>query len=282
MKSAIYYFLSFFLVFACQKKEAKPSSRSLYDHAIFAEYLTTLVHDEAKFAEFKRDPFCNILWENLPKEAGDAALNRIKTQFPHLLNKLDALRESDKIGSPRTYHFGTVGSFSPSTLHFVSIAGDLQKRLGGFAEKTIIQVGSGYGGLCKILHTVQSCKSYTLVDLPEQLALAKKYLESFGLTHIIYRTFEDLPKDAEYDCVISDRTFSELNSTYQKLILDRIFANSHAGYILGHVFSKHFGVTVLSINEIKKNFEKSGAFSKWEFQQPTIEKENYFIFWQRS
>lgn len=269
------------LVVGCQKKESKTSPRSIYDQSVFVEMALNAVKDDAQFVSFKRNPFFNLLWENLSKEEGEMWLHLINEQYPFLVDKLDRFAESDRIGSPRIYPFGEAGEFSPSTLRFVAIAGQLQSRIGDWSEKHIIQIGAGYGGLCKILHVISGCASYTIIDLPEQLALARKYLESFGLNHVIYSTPDQISYGKTYDLAISDMSFSEFNRAHQELFLDRILLKSKAGFLVGRVFPKHYGVAPLNWDELKRRFEKKGKFSQWEMQEPTIEKENYLICFKR-
>ena len=43
----------------------------------------------------------------------------------------------------------------------------------------IVEVGGGYGGLCKVLSTVCEFDEYILIDLPEVSALQRKYIDQF-------------------------------------------------------------------------------------------------------
>lgn len=275
------YIVFLLVLVACQsKKDNQNSHRCLYDQPVFAKCVEEILKNEAEFTHFKRNPILNILWENLSEEEGKNSLNQIRTKAPFLLEKLDKMRENDGVGSPRVYSYEGIGKFSPTTLRNGAIAADLFFRLNGAPGQRLIQIGAGYGGLCKIISHICNWESYTIVDLPEQLNLAKKYLELFGVNQVIYMTPDELQEDASYDCALSDGAFSEFNRSYQMLFFDRIFSRAHAGYLLGHVFSKHFGVIPLNVFELKNCFEKSGKFSNWEFEEPTIEKENYLIFWK--
>lgn len=270
-----------FLVNGCQKKEEKTFPRCIYDQSVFAAASLSAVQDNEQFARFKKNPFFNLLWENLSREEGEKWLDVIESQHSFLMEKFDKFRESDQVGSPRVFFFGGAGEFSPSTLRLVAIAGGMQSKIGSWMGKRVVQIGSGYGGLCKILADISDFESYTLVDLPEQLALAKKYLESFGMENVTFLTPDQLPKRAAYDLVISDMSFSEFNRSYQELFFDRVLSCSHSGFILGRVFPKHYGVVPLNLLELKRRFEKKGNFSLWEMQEPSIENENYLICFKR-
>jgi len=269
-------------LWGCQKKEIKPLARSIYDRSVFAEMALSAAQDDAQFATFKRNPFFNLLWENFSKEEGEIWLKTVQEKYPAMVERMDAFATSDKVGSPRTFSFEGVGEFSPSTLRFVAIAGQMEASLGGLSEEMhVIQIGAGYGGLCKILHDISPCASYTIVDLPEQLALAQRYLDAFGLNEVIYKTPDELPKNTKYDLVISDMSFSEFNRPDQQRLFDRVFAYAKSGFMLGRVFPKHYGVAPMGWEEVKNRFEKRGKFSFWEIEEPTLEKENYLICFRR-
>lgn len=265
----------------CQKKDEKALPRCIYDQTVFADVALRSIHDEGLFSHFKCNPFFNLLWENLNPEEGIVWLQKIYTQFPELLEKLDRFRENDAIGSPRAYSFGDVGVFSPSTLRLAAMAGDLQQRVGELSHLRVVQIGAGCGSLCKILNDLADFESFTLVDLPEQLALAKKCLEKLGVKNVAFLTPEELRRDAVYDLVISDLSFSEFNRSYQEVFFDRILSRSRYGYLHGRIFPKHFGVIALNADELKRRFEKLGKFSEWEMLEPAIDREDYFIYWKK-
>ncbi len=284
MLSRSYIFVQCFLILwllpSCQKKEARVASRCIYDHTVFVEAALQAVQNEDKFSEFKRDPFLNLLWENLTREEGEVWLHTLQNQFPHIAEKWQQFRENDLLGSPRAYSYPEAGTFSPSTLRLIAIAANIQQKVGDLSSLHIIQIGAGYGGLCKILHTLSPCQSYTIVDLPPELALARKYLEKLGISHVKFLTPDELSKTAHYDLVISDQNFSEFNHSYQQLFFDRILSRCDSGYLLGRVFPKHFGIVAWNIDELKKRLEKSGTFSGWEVQEPAIDRENYYVYWK--
>lgn len=277
MNIVVYCILSCLLLVGCGKKEAKNPPRCIYDQNVFADAAQCAVSDEACFVHFKQNPFFNLLWENLTQAEGQKWLDAIEEKFPLLKEKFKEFRTVDYVGSPRAFDYGEAGAFSPSTLRLVALAGELQSRFGSWEGLHGIQIGAGYGGLCTILNAIAQFKTYTLVDLPEQLALAQKCLETAGLTNVVYMTPDQLPKGAHYDLAISDRSFSEFDCSHQELFLDRVLLRADSGYVLGRVFPKHYGVVPMNLDELKHNFKKRGAFSKWEMQEPTLENENYLI-----
>ena len=84
----------------------------------------------------------------------------------------------------------------------------------------IIEMGSRDGRQCKILADLTGFASYTIIDLPENLALAKKYLSSFSMQNVHFIENKNLSQIGSYDLVIS-HAFSEV---VQQECLDCIIA----------------------------------------------------------
>ncbi len=250
------------LLVCCQKKEVKHTPRCIYDQPEFAKVCIEAAQQEEKFAEFKRHPFFNLLWENLTAEEGQKWFERVPATLREKLKKCDG------VGSPQVYAYeGEV--FSPWTLRLAAIAGDIQSKVGDLSGLHVVQIGAGYGGLCRILHDCANLGSYTLVDLPEQLALAKKYLERLDVKNITYLTPDELTQQQTFDLVISDMSFSEFNRSYQEQFFKKILSNASSGFLLGHFFPKHFGVVAMTADELKERFG-----------DVEVQGEDYLVYWK--
>ena len=280
MKCLFYIFIIFAISFnsGCQKNSIKKNSepRCIYDQSVFTQCCLKAVADEQAFASFKRDPFYSLLYQGYSFEEGLSFLHAIENHSPSLITHFDVLRTNDEMGNPRIYDYGKYGLFSPTTLRHIQIAGRIRAHVGGAHH--IIQIGGGYGGLCKILHALSLWESYTIVDLPEHLALARKVLEKEGIKNVRFLNLDAIPLDAEYDLVISDLSFSEFSRRFQKIFIDRILVHARSGYILGHVFPKHFGVEPFTPDELKEYLEKKK--NHIEMQYSKTERADYHLFWK--
>ncbi len=264
--------------------------RCIYDQSIFAQKCLQAVSDEAKFASFKSDPFYSVLYQGYSYEEGWTFLHTIEKEYPSLIAQLDRFRTSDLIGGPHTYDYGEYGAFSPTTLHYVQIAGMIQEKMSiqqpgarlvyNSPCRRVIQIGAGYGGLCKILHDLSLWDSYAIVDLPEHLDLARKVLAKEGIAHVQFYTLDQIPNREPFDLVVSDLSFSEFSRPLQKIFMDRILSHARAGLILGHVFPKHFGVEPFTLVEISAYLEKK-KLATLEMHQTKGERANYYFLWNR-
>ena len=265
----------------CQKSGSKKNAnvRCIYDQSVFAESCVQALSNEERFAAFKRDPFYSLLYQSYSFEEGRVFLQTIQDEYPSLLAQFDQFRTSDLVGYPRTYDYGEYGTFSPTTLRHIQIAGMIQKEISSSCNKRVIQIGAGYGGLCKILHDLSLWQSYAIVDLPEHLALARKVLESEGISGVAFISIDEIPFQDDYDLVISDLSFSEFSRPLQKIFADRIFMHARSGCILGRIFPRHFGIESMTPDEIKNYFQRNHV--PIEMHQTHGERADYYFLWNK-
>ncbi len=272
------------LLSGCGREKApkRPSLRCIYDQAAFSDLCRRAIADEECFNTFKRDVFYSLLWEGYSYEEGKEFLSTIENRYPFLLDKLDLFRANDRVGSPRIFDYGSQGVFSPTTLHHVCIAGELIEQFGDLSSRDIVQIGAGYGGLCAVIHHATQWKSYTLIDLPEHLDLARKVLENQGIEGVRYLTLQEIPKNAHWDLAISDCSFSEFTRPLQEMMIDQLLVHADQGYLACHVFPKHFGVIPLDPFQLKEYCEKKKITPVLKWEDPQGLRSQYFLVWNQN
>lgn len=279
-----FLFLIISLVFistACQKQSGKkgPPLRCIYDQAVFAACCREAVKDEDKFQVFKRDPYYSFLYQGYSYEEGREVLREIQHKYPALIAQLDQFRTSDQIGGPEVYDYADFGTFSPTTLHHILVAGMIQEKMKPMNKVgSIVQIGAGYGALCKILHDLGLWEDYTIVDIPEHLELARKVLQKQGINNITFYSIDEIPNSLQYDLAISDLSFSEFSRTLQKRMIDQVLLHARAGFIWGHVFPKHFGVEPFTPSELE-TYLKKNKLASLKMHQTADERTNYHFLW---
>lgn len=279
-----FLFLIIPLVFinaGCQKTSGKkgPALRCIYDQSVFAACCREAVKEEAKFQVFKRDPFYSFLYQGYSYEEGWEALREIEQKHPSLLAHRDKFRTADQIGGPEVYDYGDFGVFSPTTLHHILRAGKIQEEMKQMPHASaMIQIGAGYGALCKILHDLGLWKTYAIVDLPEHLALARKVLGEQGIHNVAFYSIDEIPSSVQYDVAISDGSFSEFSRALQKRLIDKVLLHARAGLIWGHVFPKHFGVEPFTLHELETYFKKH-KLSSLKLHKTEDERTHFYLLW---
>ena len=142
---------------------------------------------------------------------------------------------NDSIGNPLIAEFNFDGSQvigSPTTLRYIKVLVDLVTLFDIDKFRTVTEIGVGYGGQCRILMNALPIERYNLVDLPEALALAEKFLTALnhsGDTRYIDGTH--FYHDAPCDLLISDYAFSELTKPAQDVYIEKILSKARAGYV---------------------------------------------------
>ena len=262
---------------------AQPSSFS--DNGIFPSLCEKLATDESRFQNFKRDPLYTLFVENLSQTDGEKQLQAILAKSPEFLEKAKC---NDTLGNPRTFVYPNAGRFSPATLHYVNIAIELQRHFGPLDDLRIVEIGGGYGGLCTVLSSLFSPKSYLLVDLPPLQALSQRYLEAQKISNVSFVSPGDLPEQ-ECDLLVSYLSFSETDRSVQKRYLQKL-ARAKAGYLvcspahwkeIPYSATEHKRVKPLPLDQLLLELHELGIEASAFPEEPLTGKDHTVIFWKK-
>src|SRR3989344_1434559 len=176
----------------------------------------SFVENDDLFTNFKREPDFQKILEGNGFEVGEIALKSIDNlrEREKFLELLPLFKENEKIGNPQLSFFEGIGELAPSTIRYANTYFEIKKLLGKNIPKKIIEIGGGYGGLCKILSSVYDFEEYILVDLPPVIELCKKYLSNFkelnGKIKFVYVSKIKNINFFNTDLVIADSSLPEL------------------------------------------------------------------------
>lgn len=277
MKNFLFSLFALLLAVAPFSSQAS-NPTSITDNAEYRKFCLLAATNDELFEQFKRAPIFIRLMPHVSLHLGKECLKLIYRKYPHLLSSMDKFRENDSIGNPITHEHGKFGLFSSANLRYIKIAGEIEALFGPLSGKRIIEIGGGFGGQCKILADLFDYKSYTLIDLPEPLLLAEKYLECLGIRKTIFSTLEELNKEEEYDLVISNYAFSECRRHIQKEYLEKVIKKSHCGYMLCNQRT--------SKNETHSPKELVAILRSYGFkvtildEAPKSSRKNYLLIWK--
>ncbi len=264
------------VVCACLLCAAKPNP-SISENRVYPAFCQTAASNEQEFAHFKRHPIYNLIQEYTTFEEGADYLDWIDRCAPDLWNKVEHFRQNDRLGDPRTFDYGKIGLFSPSTLRYIKMAGELKRAFGDLNGMRVIEMGGGYGGQCKILSDLFAFQSYTIVDFPSNLALARAYLEKLGVRHVRFLTPEELRMEESYDLAISQYGFSECNRTVQKRYLERILARADRSYLVCAFYPKHFRIRPFGKEELLEKLTRLGLSYEMLPEEPLMGKDHFIL-----
>ena len=189
------------------------------------------------FKEFKSHPAYRHVLEHVSFEEGQQYLKEIDIDY---LDKLDEVKENDSLGSPVIYEYPSVGEISPTTIRYIKNTSDIINKFGNSFD-SIVEIGGGYGGLCKVLSSFIKFEQYLLLDLEECNLLSRKYLSHFNLPTLSYRSEEIDEIDENFDLLISNYAFSECHKEVQQDYIERFIKKSNNFYIMHNNFHLELG-----------------------------------------
>jgi hypothetical protein len=184
---------------------------------------------------FKRNPvFVEYIGNDVRKiDVAREFYDYIKDRYMYLLQY--DFRINDVIGEPNIFLFDNK-EFSPGTLRFVKVVGDIYEHFG--YVKNIVEIGSGYGGQALVFNVVQSL-NYTCIDITECLELAKSYHHTLGWKSCHYMNSKNI-KEKNYDLCISDYCLGEMNEEGIRFYVDNVVSKCKFAYITANRDGKYF------------------------------------------
>ncbi|TYQ24023.1 putative sugar O-methyltransferase [Pseudanabaena sp. UWO310] len=233
---------------------------SCSDDGEYPDFCFQAANTDFIYNSFRRHPVYTKIVETVSKQAGKDYLQLALSKQSKLANYLQNFVSSEKVGSPNTFpykhsFFSPKYSFSPTTLRYINVLSDLLHFFGDLNGKRIVEIGGGYGGLCKIISDFYNVNSYTLIDLQPCLQLSKRFLNDLSVPNVEYLTEEELSHNNEYDLVISNYAFSEIKREIQDVYMEKIIQKSQRGYLLCNFASHTWDSNQMSGQDFKQRID---------------------------
>ena len=224
---------------------------SLSDNGKYPAFCYSAARQDEIFCNFKCHPIYTEILEHATAKQGAVSPDTILNDYAVKLTdeQWAVILQNDVLGNPRTstYEFADkVLTCSPTTLRYTKVLMDLATLFDFDKIQTVAEIGIGYGGQCRLAMNLLPINRYELIDLPEVLLLAEKFLTELDTAgDIRYRDGTHLYNDVPCDLVISNYAFSELAKPVQDFYLEKIVKYSKAGYMTWNSnFFANLGVQV--------------------------------------
>ena len=201
----------------------------------YIEICKKIVEDDDVFAVFKSlQEYKNILEHVTPRQGSEYLTTVLEMSEEALLENIESFKENDTIGSPDKFSYPQVGKISPTTIRYIKNVFEMSTLLDENPVSRVVEVGGGYGGLCKTLDVVCDFDEYILVDLPEAVKVQEKYLKNFPELNAKCKfvSCDDLEKIEDIDLFISNYALSECDYDTQMKYYDNLIENSKFTYII--------------------------------------------------
>lgn len=201
----------------------------------YIETCRSAVEDDNIFAKFKSlQGYKNILEHVTPRQGTEYLQVAMEMAGDALRQNLDKFKENDIIGTPDKFSYPETGKISPTTIRYIKNVFEMATLLDESPISRIVEVGGGYGGLCKTLSVVCDFDEYILVDLPEAVAVQEKYLKNFPELYVKCKfvSCDDVESVKDVDLFISNYALSECDYDTQVNYYDKLVLNSKFAYII--------------------------------------------------
>tara|TARA_B100001094_G_scaffold107015_1_gene102976 strand:+ start:4650 stop:5417 length:768 start_codon:yes stop_codon:yes gene_type:complete len=187
--------------------------------------------DNRYFNQFKQDPRYRQILEHVSFE--EASMYASKLPIEEVLKNLNKFKENDNYGNPDIHEFDDLGEVSPTTVRYIKNTFDIINRFGSDIGN-IVEIGGGYGGLCKVLSGAICFSNYLIFDLEEPNMLSKKYLSKFDDLdgRVQSLTLEELGEIDGIDLLISNYAFSEVSLDVQEEYYENVIKKSKHIYMV--------------------------------------------------
>lgn len=201
------------------------------DTTPYAEICIEAVENDEVFEKFKQDPRYTAILEHVSPEHGQKYFNGIM-YYELNAELIEAFKENDKLGGANLIDYGNpFGYVSPSTLRYVQNTLDIAHFVGEGEINKIVEIGGGYGGLCKTISCLCDFDEYHIYDLESASKLQQKYLSNFNIKDKVF--FHSVPEKIEdVDLLISNYAYSELNLELQNLYYENVIKNAKRVYMI--------------------------------------------------
>jgi protein-L-isoaspartate O-methyltransferase len=238
---------------------------SLSDVGAFRRACIEAATQDTAFDHFRQNEVIRAVFDHVTEAQGEACLQLCP------MRPIEALRLNDSLGAPTRFDYPGLGLVSPTTLRYLKIATDLNNLFGSLDGMEIVEIGAGFGGQARLLHTLNpAITKYTIIDLPEVLTLAKRYLTALGVDNVEY-----LPVDAftarkvplASDLFISNYAVTECAPKLLDYYMRAVAVWAPRGYLIGNAQEP----TVL------RALTASGA--KRADEKPSTGEGNYLCTW---
>jgi putative sugar O-methyltransferase len=193
----------------------------------------SFVEDDTLFLNFRQNRLYQEILEHVTKEQSDLYISEMINADTLTEDQISKFRENDRVGNPVTFEYEQFGEMSPTTIIYIKNKLDIHNFLSDQKVDNILEIGGGYGGLCRSLSVLVNFENYLIIDLPEVNKLSEKYLSNFEeLNGKTTQAFYDEVESVDgIDLLISNYAYSECTFELQKSYYDNIIVNADKFYI---------------------------------------------------
>ncbi len=198
----------------------------------YTEALRHATTDDETFKKFRREAGVREIVEGVPDVVGRGYHDKItKLVGVDELNRMwERVTKNDKVGDPALVELTPHGRAASTTMRYLWNVLDMQQHGVKLDDACVVEIGGGYGGLCRMIHEFHKPISYTIIDLPEATALAKRYLAMYDIEPT-FVSCHDYKQRRPIDTFISNYALTELSKDTQHEYVNHLMKYASYGYV---------------------------------------------------
>lgn len=212
---------------------------SISDTELYRQSCRLAATDPELFSVFRQLDYITDIIEPWRTAGGDVQMTVFAREVLEQLRQESDFAEdwarcvpNDAVGAPRLLTLNGLGQVSPYTLRYLKVAYDLRTLFGSLDGLDIVELGGGFGGQCAVLSRLFKWRSYTLVDLPETLMLAERYLTQLNIDRVRFVTDDSDVGRQRVGLFLSNYAYTELNAALRHRYRDTFLAAADRGFLL--------------------------------------------------
>jgi len=199
----------------------------------YLDFVRKINSDPEEFRQFRRNQDIRGIIDGVTPLAAKSYLKKIKQLDSEWISRhWSEIILNDLVGCPFRVDFGMGAESAPINMRYAWQALEIDRKL-GIADKRVVEIGGGYGGLARMICALFSPKEYVIVDLPEVLDMTREYLRQYHLPNPI--RFESTDSVQHADVFIANYSVAELDRAEQRKYLDNIILRSTSGYLVHNI-----------------------------------------------
>jgi putative sugar O-methyltransferase len=197
----------------------------------YHDALRKAASDDEAFEFFRRAPGIREIVEGVPTCVGRGYHEKLRAKMGDeaLALEWERITENDRHGNPELVELAPHGHAASTTMRYAWNVADMDLHDILLDDADVVEVGGGYGGLCRMVHAFHKPKSYTIIDLPEVLGLTRRYLEHYGIDARLVPC--DAYDEEPIDTFISNYVLTELTKVIQSGYVNKLLKRARHGYV---------------------------------------------------
>lgn len=241
----------------------------------YNEALNRAANEDEAFRSFRRAPGVREIVEGVPDVVGQGYFAKLvdELSLDTLTMMWERATKNDLVGEPQLVQLRPDKVASSTTMRYLWNVVDMERHGVTLDDVDVVEVGGGYGGLCRMIHEFHKPRSYTIIDLPEALALADRYLKCYGINARM------VPCDAyahePIDTFISNYALTELTKDVQEEYIQKLMCNAKHGYVTYNSQPRN------AFNQYSLEQLRLGVFGKVTIEDENVKKsECQVLIWR--